>query len=91
MATKTKILKKKVETTNLETKNKDATTQKVVINRKLKYIYPKGCIDTLKRKAYRQQVRNKIRGMEAEISKLRGEDRRILKAKLEEYAKEHLS
>ena len=93
MATKTKGTKtlKKVEKVNLEIKNKDVVTQKVIIHRNLKYIYPKGCIETLARKAYRQKVRNMVAKMEAKLSKLRGEDRRILKENLHAYQLEHFT
>lgn len=93
MATKTKGTKTlpKVGKKNLEETNKEVVTQKVIINRKLKYIYPKGCTNTLARKAYRQKVRNMITKMESKISKLRGEDRRILKEKLHAYQMEHLT
>lgn len=94
-ASGTKTLTKKVAAKpaakkNLETTNKKVITQKVISNRELKYKYPRGCKDTLARKAHRQKVRNAIRKMEREIGKLRGEDRRVLKEKLVAYQAEHL-
>ena len=69
----------------LEATNKKVATQKVIINRVLKYKYPKGCTDTLLRKAFRQRVRGKIQKLEAKISKLRGEPRKTLKETLAKY------
>ena len=69
----------------LEKTTKKVTLQKVIIHRKLDYIYPKGCTNTVARKAFRQVVRNKIQQMELDIAKLRGEDRRVLKEKLTAY------
>jgi hypothetical protein len=94
-ATGTKTLPKKVAAKpaakkTLEKTNKKVITQKVISNRELKYKYPRGCKDTLARKAFRQKVRNAIRKMERDIAKQRGEDRRVLKEKLAAYQAEHL-
>ena len=87
--TKTPI-KPKASTKELEETNKTVTTQQVIVRRELKYIYPKGCIDTLKRKSYRGRVRDKIQRLEAKVATLKGEDRRIQKEVLAAYRKEHL-
>ena len=87
-----KVVKPAVKQTakgKLEKTNKKVITQKVIMHRALDYIYPKGCTNTLARKAFRQQIRNKIRKMERDISKLRGEDRRVLKVKMAEYIAEN--
>lgn len=89
--TNKKVLKPKVEKPKedahkeLEDYNKKSVTQQVIINRELKYRYPKGCKDTLSRKSFRQKVRNKLRALEREIHKSRGEDRRLAKEALESY------
>lgn len=85
-ATKKPLVKKEVKSTN-----KDATTQKVVINRVLKYSYPKGMTDTLARKAYRQQVRNKLERMQANIEKAAAKDKADLRKKLTEYQSQVLN
>ena len=69
----------------LEKVNKDVITQKVIVNRVLKYKYPKGCIDTLTRKTFRQKTRNAIRKMGREIDKLHGDEKKALKEKLEAF------
>ena len=75
--------------TNLEKTNKKVTAQKVIVHRELKYRYPKGCVDTVARKAFRQKVRNTIRKMQRDMAKLKGEDRRVLKEQLNAYQAEH--
>ena len=102
--TKTKILKKnqtpekenkailkKGSKEELESANKAAVTQKVIVNRVLKYKYPKGCTDTLSRKTFRQKTRNALRKMERELSKLHGEEKQTAKAKLDAFVSERLS
>ena len=92
---KTKTSEKKVSTPaskqDLDKANKVVTTQKVIIHRNLKYIYPRGCNDTVLRKAYRQKIRGHIEKLESAISKLRGAARTELKAELNEYKSVHLS
>jgi hypothetical protein len=91
-----KALLKKVNavTAEKETKvtnsNKEAVTQKVITHRELLYIYPKGMTETLKRKAFRQKVRNSLRKFQRDIAKSKGEDKANLKAKFETYRSEHL-
>ena len=89
-STKKKVVKPNAKA-KLEKTNKKVIIQKVIVHRELKYIYPRGCKDTVLRKAFRQKVRNAIRKMERDIDKLKGEDRRILKAKFAEYQQENLA
>ena len=70
--------------------NKAVITQKVIIHKELKYIYPKGCKDTVARKAFRQKVRNAIRRMTREIKKLKGEAKATKKEELAIYKVKHL-
>ena len=65
--------------------NTAATTQKVVSRRELKYIYPKGMTDTLKRKAFRQKHRDAANKMELAISKLKGQEKKEKKVELDKY------
>ena len=70
--------------------NTNTITQKVVIKRKLKYVYPKGMTDTLKRKAYRQKVRNGLRKLERDFGKLKGEEKKAKKIELADFLEKHL-
>jgi len=70
---------------DLATANKATTLQKVVSRRELKYIYPKGMTDPLKRKSFRQKIRNRINRLELQVSKLRGEARKEKKGELAKY------
>ena len=70
---------------NLNGANKKVLMQKVIVNRELKYIYPRGCKDTLARKSFRQKVRNALRKLERDINKLKGQDRINMKEKLAQY------
>ena len=83
----TKVVKPEAKQ-KLDDANKAAATQKVIVNRVLKYKYPRDCKDTLSRKAFRQKVRNKLRKIEREIAKTKGEERRVLKGELEAYQAE---
>ena len=84
---KTKKLQKTPKESTEET-NKKAITQKVIVHKELKYIYPKGCTNTLARKAFRQKVRNALRKMERDLKKLEGKELKIAEAALATYRKE---
>lgn len=77
-------------TKKLTESNKAVTTQKVIVHRELKYKYPKGCNDTLARKAFRQKVRNAMRKIQREIKKLKGDEKIAKKAELIAYKEEKL-
>lgn len=85
-----KVVKRIPKKEELDQTNKAVVTQKVISHRVLKYRYPRDCKEVLKRKAFRQTVRNKIRSLEREINKLKGEDRRNFKTELEAYMKTRL-
>lgn len=85
-----KVVKKPTKKAKITEANKAATVQKVVVKRELKYQYPKGMVDTLARKSYRQKVRNTIRKMSRQIAKLKGEEKAALKQELEAYQAKHL-
>jgi len=76
---------------DLKEKNKAVATQQVIINRKLKYKYPKDCTDTLERKSFRQKVRGARNKMLAQIAGLRGKDKAALRAELEAYDLKYLT
>lgn len=86
-----KPISEKESKAELNNANKAATTQKVIVNRALKYRYPKGCTNTLARKTFRQKVRNALRKMERELDKLRGDDRRTQKEKIAQFMELNLA
>ncbi len=85
---KTSTRPKAKTTGKLDKANKTVQTQKVIVRRELKYVYPKGCTDPLERKAFRRKVRNKIESYQKQIRKLRGDERKAKKAELEKYESE---
>ena len=68
--------KKKVEANLVE---------EVVTKREVKYIYPADCEDTLSRKKFRQQVRNKIHQLELAMLRIENQDSKEFKKAKEEY------
>jgi len=74
----------------LDKTNKKVTAQKVIIHRELKYIYPRGCKETVKRKAFRKKVRNTLRKFGRDIAKLKGQDKKVLQEKFNAYTTEHV-
>ena len=87
-------------TKKTSTKNKSAkksakkisekkAVQKVTLNKDLKYVYPKDIFgDKGKMKSFRNKVRKAPQRMEADISKLKGADRKAKKAELASYKEE---
>lgn len=57
----------------------------VVSKREVKYIYPEDCTDTLSRKKYRQQVRNKLHQLELAMRRIEDKQSKEFKAKQKEY------
>ena len=57
----------------------------VVSKREVKYIYPENCTDTLSRKKYRQQVRNKLHQLELAMRRIEDKQSKEFKAKQKEY------
>lgn len=68
--------KKKVEANLVE---------EVVTKREVKYIYPANCEDTLSRKKFRQQVRNKIHQLELAMLRIENQDSKEFKKAKKEY------
>lgn len=88
--------KAKAEEPKKETKKKNdpikdavalAATQKTVINKPLKYVYPKGCIDSQARKSHRQKIRKQNLSFLAKIASAKVKDKKELKAKYDEFCK----
>lgn len=61
--------------------------EEVVTKREVKYIYPADCEDTLSRKKFRQQVRNKIHQLELAMLRIENQDSKEYKKAKKEYLK----
>lgn len=59
--------------------------EEVVTKREVKYIYPVDCEDTLSRKKFRQQVRNKIHQLELAMLRIENQDSKEFKKAKKEY------
>lgn len=82
-----KTTKAKV-TKEVEAQQKANLIEGVVAHREIKYIYPDDVTDTLARKKWRQQVRNKLKDLERAYLRIQNEntkESREAKKALEEY------
>lgn len=61
--------------------------EEVVTKREVKYIYPADCEDTLSRKKFRQQVRNKIHQLMLAMLRIENQDSKEYKKAKKEYLK----
>lgn len=59
--------------------------EEVVTKREVKYIYPADCEDTLSRKKFRQQVRNKIHQLELAMLRIENQNSKEFKKAKKEY------
>lgn len=59
--------------------------EEVVTKREVKYIYPADCEDTISRKKFRQQVRNKIHQLELAMLRIENQDSKEFKKAKKEY------
>lgn len=59
--------------------------EEVVTKREVKYIYPADCEDTLSRKKFRQQVRNKIHQLELAMLRIENQNSKEYKKAKKEY------
>ena len=75
-------------------KQEASIVEEVVAHRDVKYIYPDDITDTVARKKWRQEVRNKYRALEREMNKFimdqESKDYKKAKKAFEAYAKEVL-
>ncbi|MAO08079.1 MAG: hypothetical protein CL596_05135 [Alteromonas sp.] len=88
-----KVTRKKVNKKDLDQKNiKDTVTKVVETKRELKYDYPNEMKDTLKRKKFRQKVRNKINSFQLHLLKLdeKSKEYKKLDREYKSYRKEVL-
>ena len=75
-------------TKEVEAQQKANLIEGVVAHREIKYIYPEDVTDTLARKKWRQQVRNKLKDLERAWLRIQNEntkESREAKKALEEY------
>ena len=69
----------------VKAQNEINLVEEVISKREVKYKYPKDCIDTLSRKKYRQQVRNKLHQLELEMYRIQDKQSKEFKRKSKEY------
>ena len=86
-ASEKKVKKTKKEKLVDKTKKKVEANlvEEVVTKREVKYIYPADCEDTLSRKKFRQQVRNKIHQLELAMLRIENRDSEEFKKAKKEY------
>ena len=93
-ATETKPLKKTKSKKTKADPIKDAVaiaaTQKTVLNKPLKYIYPKGCIAPQDRKSHRQKIRKQNTSFLAKIASAKIKDKKDLKQCLNKLMLYHI-
>ena len=91
--TKTKKKKDKV-IKEVAAKQKDSIQEEVIAHRDVKYIYPAEVVDTISRKKWRQEVRNKYRALEREMNRFiqdqSSKEYKAAKKAFDTYAKEVL-
>mgnify|MGYP006917402523 FL=1 len=86
-ASKKKVKKTKKEKLVNKTKKKVEANlvEEVVTKREVKYIYPEDCEDTLSRKKFRQQIRNKIHQLELAMLRIEDQNSKEFKKAKKEY------
>lgn len=86
-ASEKKVKKTKKEKLVDKTKKKVEANlvEDVVTKREVKYIYPADCEDTLSRKKFRQQVRNKIHQLELAMLRIKDQESKEFKKAKKEY------
>ena len=86
-ASEKKVKKTKKEKLVDKTKKKVEANlvEEVVTKREVKYIYPEDCEDTLSRKKFRQQVRNKIHQLELAMFRIKDQESKEFKKAKKEY------
>lgn len=86
-ASEKKVKKTKKEKLVDKTKKKVESNliEEVITKREVKYIYPADCEDTLSRKKFRQQVRNKIHQLELAMLRIENRDSEDFEKAKEEY------
>lgn len=72
--------KKKKVVESVKEQQEVALLEEVVSQREVKYIYPEGIDDTLSRKKWRQQTRNKLHQLEREMHRITDQNSKEYKA-----------
>lgn len=73
-------------TASLVKEQNAAIVEKVVSNREVKYIYPEDIIeDPIKKKRWRQQVRNKLRELERDMNRIKDQNSKEYKTAKKEF------
>ena len=87
------IEKKKKVVESVKEQQEVALLEEVVSQRDVKYIYPEGIDDTLSRKKWRQQTRNKLHQLEREMHRItdqNSKEYKVAKKKFEDFRNEVL-
>lgn len=71
--------------------NKNASTQKVVIHRDLKYKYPKGCIDQIERKKYRQKIRRKLNALKVKLAEAGPKEKKGIRQQIDAHMEKYMN
>jgi hypothetical protein len=71
----------------LKDKNEKEIIQEIIVHRDMKWKYPEGLTDSLKRKSFRQEWRSKVRRLERNLLKASEETKVILQKELEDIRK----
>lgn len=82
---KVKKIKKEKLVDKTKKKVEANLVEEVVTKREVKYIYPEDCEDTLSRKKFRQQVRNKIHQLELAMLRIEDQNSKEFKKAKKEY------
>lgn len=84
-AKKNKKSKEKEVINEVKAQNKVNLVEEVISKREVKYKYPDDCTDTLSRKKFRQQVRNKLHQLELEMYRIQDKQSKQFQEKEKEY------
>lgn len=82
---KVKKIKKEKLVDKTKKKVEANLVEEVVTKREVKYIYPEDCEDTLSRKKFRQQVRNKIHQLELAMLRIEDQNSKEFKKAKKKY------
>jgi hypothetical protein len=83
--TKVKKSKKAKVIKEVQDQQKPSILEEVISQREVKYIYPEDVTDTLSRKKWRQQVRNKLHALERDMYRIQDTNSKEYKAAKKAY------
>jgi hypothetical protein len=84
-----KPAKAKLEKTNVAI-IEDKALQEVISHRELKYKYPENIVDTLKRKQYRQKLRNELKTLQLTLVTLKGQEKKDKEVEISAWKQKHM-